>query len=456
VNLKIDRALKRAQNLAHRHRRGIAAAAVVLLSGFAITAVAIAPLVPDPATLQQRLITETLRPQNMSSQLDALAAHELALTRSDITRATDTARSLLARLGVNDASAAAFLGADSTARLVLNGRGGKMVQARTDANGNLIDLVARFPTENTDQAQTHFTRLTLSRIYGRWLAQLQTAPLSAQTRLASGTVDTTLFAATDDAHLPDAVAAQLADTFATQIDFHRELRRGDTFSVVYESLTADGEPVAWNDGAGRLLAAEFVNGGKAHHAVWFAHAEGRGAYFGLDGSSLKRSFLASPMAFSRVTSGFAMRFHPTQQSWRQHLGVDYAAPVGTAVRSVGDGMVDFAGIQGGYGKVVQVQHSNNRSTLYAHLSRIDVKKGQRIEQGQLIGAVGTTGWTTGPHLHFEFRLAGEHQDPVRIAKASEPLQLDTASRARFAELVRAVQVKLDLAETIAGARGLAE
>ncbi len=186
--------------------------------------------------------------------------------------------------------------------------------------------------------------------------------------------------------------------------------------------------------------------------MWFTAADGRGAYYGIDGRSRRRAFLASPMEFSRVTSGFAMRFHPLMQKWQQHLGVDYRAPVGTAVRAVGDGTVEFAGWQNGYGNVVQVRHGGERSTLYAHLSRMDVKKGQRIEQGQRVGSVGMTGWTTGPHLHFEFRVAGRHQDPLRVAKASETLPLDAASKPRFAEVVRTVQAKLDVAQTLAGQR----
>ena len=202
-----------------------------------------------------------------------------------------------------------------------------------------------------------------------------------------------------------------------------------------------------------MLAAEFVSGGRAHHAIWFAGADGRGGYFGLDGSSRRKTFLASPMEFSRVTSGFASRFHPILQNWRQHKGVDYSAPIGTAVRSVGDGVVDFAGHQNGYGNVVEVKHSNQRSTVYAHLSRMDVRLGQRVEQGQRIGAVGATGWATGPHLHFEFRVAGQHQDPLLIAKAAETVALDNASRSRFAALAQTVQVKLDLAETLGPTHG---
>ena len=339
---------------------------------------------------------------------------------------------------------------------LLPGRAGKMVQARTAADGTLQELVARYPAERGELAKTHFTRMTWVRLEGRWQAQLQSVPFAAQVRLASGTIRNTLFAATDEAGLPDGVAAQLAEIFSADIDFHRELRKGDTFSVVYEALTADGEPVAWSEGAGRVLAAEFVNGGREHHAVWFTATDGRGAYYGIDGRSRRRAFLASPMEFSRVTSGFAMRFHPLMQKWQQHLGVDYRAPVGTAVRAVGDGTVDFAGWQNGYGNVVQVRHGSDRSTLYAHLSRMDVKKGQRIEQGQRVGSVGMTGWTTGPHLHFEFRVGGRHQDPLRVAKASETLPLDAASKPRFAEVVRTVQAKLDVAQTLAGQRVQAE
>jgi murein DD-endopeptidase MepM/ murein hydrolase activator NlpD len=162
------------------------------------------------------------------------------------------------------------------------------------------------------------------------------------------------------------------------------------------------------------------------------------------------------MEFSRVTSGFAMRLHPIHRVWRRHLGVDYAAPTGTPVRTVGDGVVEFAGRRGGYGNVVQIRHTNNRSTLYAHLSRIDVRNGQRVEQGTRVGAVGTTGWSTGPHLHFEFRVGGEHQDPLKMAKASETLTLPSDEKANFAAVARSLQAQLDVAETLAGANARGE
>jgi murein DD-endopeptidase MepM/ murein hydrolase activator NlpD len=451
-----ERALRGMTDFGKRHRLGIVAGSVALMAGFALTAVAVAPLAPDAADLPQRLVTETVVSEGLGAQLEALATQRISLIRSDITRGTDTPEGLLARLGVHDLAAARFLRTDATARKLLAGRSGKMVQARAASDGALEELVARYPAERSEQARTHFTRLTLTQAEGRWQAQLQTEPYGAQMRLASGTVTSTLFAATDEAGLPDVVAAQLADIFATDIDFHRELRKGDTFSVVYESLTADGQPVAWNEGAGRVQAAEFVNAGRAYNAVWFMPSDGHGAYYGIDGRSRRRVFLASPMEFSRVTSGFAMRFHPLLQKWRQHVGVDYGAPVGTAVRSVGDGTVDFAGWQNGYGNVLKIRHDGAHGTLYAHLSRIDVKTGQRVEQGQRVGAVGMTGWTTGPHLHFEFLINGQHQDPLRVAKASETIPLDAASRPRFAEIARAVQAKLEVAESLIGQRVQAE
>jgi murein DD-endopeptidase MepM/ murein hydrolase activator NlpD len=305
---------------------------------------------------------------------------------------------------------------------------------------------------------THFDRIKLLRASsGQWLSRKETVELGHQVRMASGTIRTSLFAASDTARLPDAIAIQLAEIFASEIDMHRELRRGDRFNVVYEALTADGEPITWTAGTGRILAAEFVNGGKTHEAVWFETQDnGKGAYFDLSGRSMKRAFLASPLEFSRVSSGFAMRFHPLLQKWRAHLGVDYAAPTGTPVRTVGDGVVTFAGVQRGYGNVVEIQHRDDRKTLYAHLSRIDVRQGQSIEQGTRLGAVGSTGWSTGPHLHFEFRVKGQHQDPQVIAKASETLTIPPEAKPVFAAVAQTAQVHLDAAESLLGARGRAE
>jgi len=456
LKFQTTRLLRRLAHVSQRHKRGIVTAAVSVMTGFGITAVAVAPLVPDASQLPQTVVTAAVPLSGLDAQLEALASHDLALTRNDRTRPTDTPERLLARLGVIDPQAAEFVRRDPTARKLISGRAGKLVQAQAGSDGGLIALTGRFQAEKNELASTHFSRLSMVQVDGQWSSRLEHVPLAAQVRLASGVIRTTLFAATDEARLPEAVAAQLSEIFAADVDFHRQLRRGDSFSIVYETFTADGEPIVWSQGAGRVLAAEFVSGGKAHHAIWFAGADGRSGYFGLDGSSRRKVFLASPMEFSRVSSGFANRFHPILQNWRQHKGVDYSAPMGTPVRSVGEGVVDFAGRQNGYGNVVEIKHNNKRSTLYAHLSRIDVRPGQRVEQGQRLGAVGMTGWATGPHLHFEFRIAGIHQDPLLIAKAADTVALDSRSRARFAGVVNTVQAKLDLAETLGSSHGRSE
>jgi murein DD-endopeptidase MepM/ murein hydrolase activator NlpD len=290
----------------------------------------------------------------------------------------------------------------------------------------------------------------------RFIAAIETAPLAAQVRMGSGTIRSSLYAATDDARIPDAVASQLAEVFSTDIDFHKELRKGDTFSVIYEALTADGEPITWNS-TGKLLAADFYSNGRQYSAIWFkGDGSSKGAYYGLDGQSKKRAFLASPMEFSRVTSGFSMRMHPILNTWKQHKGVDYGAPTGTPIRAVGDGTIDFAGWQNGYGNVVEIRHGNGRSTLYAHMSRIDVKRGQHVDQGPRVGAVGSTGWATGPHLHFEVKLNGVQQDPLLMAKQSESVSLSPAAKAQFEQMAQGMKGQLDVADSLVRSTEYAE
>lgn len=451
----LARAAARTKRLVHTHPRSLSAAVMVVLAGFGVTAFGTAPLTMLDASLPpQRLVTETVTPDGIQSQLDALAEHELQLYRTDLTRSTDTADSLLSRLNVSDPAAAQFLRSDATARQLLSGRGGKMVRVQTDELGKLTELVARFAPANPDQLATHFTRLRIERVAGVFNASLSTAPLAAQVRMGSGTIRTSLFAATDDARIPDPIATQLAEVFSTDVDFHRQLRKGDTFSVVYEALTADGEPITWGpSNAGRVLGAEFVNNGRSFSAVWFKDAQSKGGYYGLDGKSKRRAFLASPLAFSRVTSGFSMRMHPILNTWKQHKGVDYGAPTGTPIRAVGDGVVEFAGWQNGYGNVVQIKHSAQRSTVYAHMSRINVTRGARVEQGQNIGAVGSTGWATGPHLHFEVKVGGVQQDPMIMARTAETQELSPASKAQFAQMAGGLKSQLDVADSMARAAG---
>jgi murein DD-endopeptidase MepM/ murein hydrolase activator NlpD len=433
--------LAAATDLLKRHPKRISASvAALLLTGTGFT-FAVANLAPDASQLPVRSVTELLALPHLSVQAAATEVQALNLYRSDLTRSSDTAELLFKRVGVVDPQAAAFLRTDALAQKHLLGRAGRPVTAEASSAGSLQKLQARWSADEDGM----FKRLSIEKTANGFVSKLETLPLTASTRMASGSISSSLYAATDAARIPDSVAVQLAEVFSGDIDFHRALRKDDRFSVIYETLEGDGEPMR----AGRLLSAEFVNDGRAYQALWFQEPNSaKGAYYTLAGESLKRAFLASPMEFSRVTSGFKMRFHPILQTWRAHLGVDYAAPTGTAVRSVGDGVVEFAGVQNGFGNVVKIKHQGQTSTVYAHLSRISVRLGQSVAQGQNIGLVGKTGWATGPHLHFEYRVGGAYHDPQTVARRNETVPLTAARRPAFDTAAAQARVALAAASQL--------
>ena len=424
-----------------RHPKRVMGSLGALLLGTGVTAFGVAPLAPDAADLPVRSVSEAIEPALRVTQGSGEATIPFVLFRSDITRRDDNAQSLLQRLGVSDSAAVAFLRSDPRARELLTGRPGKLVTVETTDHNEVLRLSARWLNKPDDR---QFQRLTLEREGDGFAARRETAELNASVQLASGSIQSSLFAATDAVRLPDSVASQLADIFSSEIDFRRDLRKGDRFSIVYESLEADGEVLR----AGRILSAEFVNDGKQLQTMWFQEPGQKGGYYGFDGTSQRSTYLNSPLEFSRVSSGYGMRFHPIHGGQRPHLGVDFAAPTGTPVRTVGDGVVQFAGWQGGYGNIVVVQHANQQQTAYAHLSRIDVRKGQKLDQGDFIGAVGSTGASTGPHLHFEFRDKGKHIDPLTIARNGATIPVSSASRARFEQLALSHRAQLASAATL--------
>jgi len=389
------------------------------------------------------MLVETLETPNLDQQVAALEQKTLKLYRNDITRGTDTAESLLRRLGLVDSVAAAYIRQTPEVRQALLNRSGRNVSVEANEQQQLLTLTTRWLKSDND---SQFQRMVITRDdNNQFSVRTDSAPLTASVRMTGGTVASSLYAASDEARLPDSVTRQLADVFSGQIDFHRALRKGAVFSVVYETLEAEGEPLR----AGRLLSAEITNDKKTYDAVWFQEPGQKGAYYTMSGDSLRRAFLASPMPYSRRTSGFGMREHPILQTMRAHMGVDYAAPVGTPVISVADGVVAESGFQGAYGNKVVIQHNANQSTAYAHLSRISVRKGQTVKQGDIVGAVGSTGLSTGPHLHFEFRINGRHVDPLTLAQqgSAEPisaaLRLQFNQRAEFArsQLMAAAQMR---------------
>jgi murein DD-endopeptidase MepM/ murein hydrolase activator NlpD len=434
-----------------RHPKRLAASLAALLLGTGVTAFGVAPLAPDAADLPVRQVLEAVQPLPTQPQTDALSDFRFNLFRTESTRSSDSADALLKRLNLNDSAAAAFLRKDPNAQQILAGRPGKTVTVEASDSQQLRKLSMRWPSDD----EARFNRLVIERSAGGFSSRIETAPYTRSARLASGSIETSLFAATDEARIPDGVGVQIAEIFSADIDFRRALRKGDRFNVVYETLEADGEALR----TARVLSAEFVNAGKSYQAMWFqptgqdaAGAPNKGGYYTLDGQSLRRAYLSSPVEFSRISSGFSMRFHPVLQKWRAHLGTDFAATTGTPARTIGDGVVSFAGVQNGYGNVVFIKHRDNHETVYAHLSKVSVQNGQNVSQGQTIGLVGSSGWATGPHLHFEVRVNGTQQDPMTMAKQSNTIPVAAAALPQFRHLASGVKNQLQAAATISQTR----
>jgi murein DD-endopeptidase MepM/ murein hydrolase activator NlpD len=413
------------RQLLARYPKHITTVVAAVLLGGGGGAFAVANLGPDAAKLPVSTLVETIQTPNLETQVAALEQLTLKLYRNDITRGSDTAESLLRRLGLVDSAAANYIRKTPEVRQALLNRSGRNVSVEANEQQQMLTLTTRWLKSDND---SQFQRMVIARSAdNKFSVRTDTAPLTASVRMAGGTVASSLYAASDEARLPDTVTRQLADVFSGQIDFHRALRKGAVFSVVYETLEAEGEPLR----TGRLLSAEITNDKKTYDAVWFQEPGQKGAYYTMDGDSLRRAFLASPVPYSRRTSGFGMRQHPILHTQRAHTGVDYAAPTGTPVMSVADGVVSESSYQGAYGNMVVIQHNANQSTVYAHLSRMNVRKGQTIKQGETVGAVGSTGLSTGPHLHFEFRINGRHVDPLTLAQQGSAEPISAAMRPQF-------------------------
>ncbi len=419
----------------HQRTKHLALACGVTLLAGAGGAYALANLGPDIAEQAVVTVTVPVEIAHLEDQARLLDGLDINLTRSDNTRAGESPEALLRRLGLVDVEAARFLRSNKLARQALL-RGGRSVIAEANQQNNLTRLSIRWLQNDNDEV---FQRFVLQRTAQGLMAEQDALPMSTSIRMSSGTVAHSLYDASDEAKLPDTVTSQLTEIFSSQIDFHRTLRKGAKFAVVYEVLEAAGEPLR----AGRVMSAEFENGNKKFNAVWFETPGKKGAYYALDGKSLRRSFLAAPLRYTRITSSFGLRKHPILHTLRRHEGVDYAAPTGTPVATVGDGVVESAGWQNGYGNVVVVRHNASYTTVYGHLSRIQVKRGQSVSQGQLIGNVGSTGWSTGPHLHFEYRINGRYTDPSRVNQQTASVNLNATERARLK--VEAERARIQLA-----------
>lgn len=397
-------------------------------SGFSflgvVTAFGVIPQAGSNPAKTKLLVEEIALPRTAPS------GRATSFWRNDRVQKGDTVEEILRRLNVEDDAADRYLhNTQSFLKLAM----GKAVQAETDANGGLLAL--RYPANDGSQ-------ILIERTGNNFATRVLPAEMEQRTFIHTGEIKTTLFAATDEANLPDPAANQLADIFGSDIDFHHDLKPGDRFSVIYEAAYSNGEPVR----AGRILAAEFICRGKSHRALYFQASNGHGDYYTPDGRNMHKPFLRSPVEFSRISDGFtAARLHPILHKWRAHRGIDFAAPLGAKVKATAEGTVAFVGEQTGYGNVVIIKHQGRFSTVYGHLSRFarNLHTGQHVAQGEGIGYVGMTGWATGPHLHYEFRIDGKPHNPLHVATPDAP-PISDAQKEAFLSATRDLNARLGM------------
>lgn len=278
----------------------------------------------------------------------------------------------------------------------------------TDANGALA--LMRFDRGDASRVTLHFTPDGVNET-------VDERSVERRTHVAHGVLTRSLYEAGAQAGMSDTMIWKLAEAFGYDIDFAQDLREGDSFSVIYDDVYREGEHIHDGD----IIAATFINQGKRYTAIRYTNPSGETLYYSEDGRPLRKAFLRTPVEFTRISSVFSVgRMHPILGYMRAHKGVDYAAPTGTPIRAAGDGKITFRGWKSGYGNFVTIQHNSHISTAYGHMSRFaNEKVGQHVSQGQVIGYVGMTGLATGPHLHYEFRVDGEHRNPLTVTLPKE-------------------------------------
>jgi len=347
---------------------------------------------------------------------------DLVLSEIEI-RGGDTLAAIFTRLSIPPTQLAEMLALPEAAKNL------KTLKVGTKLRYAFIDSVfSRFEYQIDD-----FSTLSVVRQDGRLRASIATVTPEVRPAASSGVITRSLFVDLQRAGVPDGTILAFADLFGWDVDFVRDIRKGDRFKVVFEEIFRDGHKV----GNGRILAAEFSNSEKYLRAFYFKAQDGTDGYFSHAGEAMKKAFLIAPLNFTKVSSRFNLaRMHPVLNRIRAHKGVDYAAPMGTAVRAVANGRIDFAGKQNGYGNVVVLQHGERYTTLYGHLMKFasGISRGDTVKQGQLIGYVGMSGLATGPHLHYEFRVNGAHVDPLTV-KLPRAIPLEKKYLASFRQTV---------------------
>ena len=345
-------------------------------------------------------------PQNKTFRTEAITLPESILEDKYIIEVSpgDNLSIIGNRLNIPSNEIHQILNSGTEAKRLLNIFPGQKIEFNFDKYQRLIGLKYQPTITET---------LYIDRNLNNFNAQLITKELNVDLNFASGIIEDSLFLAANKAGLNDNTTMELADIFGWDIDFALDIRKGDSFSALYEEKFLEGEKVR----NGNILAAEFITQSRKITAIRYEDSNGNIGYFTPEGLSMRKTFRRNPLDIVRITSRFNLqRKHPVLHKIRAHRGVDYAAGTGTPIRATGDGKVITARVKGGYGNAVEIQHGQKFSTLYAHLSKFGkgIKEGRYVKQGQIIGYVGSTGLATGPHLHYEFKVNGVHRNPLTI------------------------------------------
>jgi len=378
----------------------------------------------EPATEQA---TEQPQPLAQEKAQDKAPGHrEVVVARGD------TLSTLFAKVGLPANVVHDVLASDKQAKQFSQLKHGQVLQFELDKDGQLASLHSQV---------SNLESIRLNKIDKGYAFEREITKPLVRTAYAHGVIKSSLSASAQRAGLSHSLTMDMARVLGYDIDFAQDIRPGDEFDVVYEQKVMDGKVI----GTGNILSARFTNRGKTYTAVRYTNKQGNTSYYTADGNSLRKAFIRTPVDFARISSRFsAGRKHPILNKIRAHKGVDYAAPRGTPIKAAGDGRIELAGRRGGYGNTVIIAHGNTYKTLYGHMQGFakGIKTGSNVKQGQIIGYIGTTGLSTGPHLHYEFQVNGVHVDPLsQKVPMADPIA--KAERQRFMQQSQPLIARMD-------------
>ena len=414
----------------------------LVLAGLAASMVFLALLLPSGQVQANRrplpLPVETATNSQLTlPELDAPAATETMPSQPDrdawqeqTVRKGDNLAKIFERAGVSPGEMQEVLQSGPEAKALTRIYPGQKLSFHLDDNGQLMAL--RYQENQLKSTQYY-------RDDSNFVAEKTNREPEVRHQFASGSINSSLYKAGQDAGLTDNMILQLANIFSGVIDFVYDLRAEDRFTVMYDEYYLDGKKI----GDGPILAAEFVNHGEVNTAFRYVYADGEVGYFSPEGVSMRKTFMRAPLDFIRISSPFSLnRLHPLFKTGRPHRGIDYAAPAGTPVYAAGDGRIAQSGFSDSNGNFVVIEHGQTYSTKYLHLQKRAVAAGQRVKQHQIIGWVGSTGWATGPHLHYEFLMNGVHFNPATIAgKLPKAEHIAAAENRRFSNQVAGLKMQ---------------